>query len=109
MEYGEFMEPHNHALMYFHKLAAASDRVKFEQLGKSTMGAPFVLATISAPENLARLEEYKKIQDLLADPRKLGQNPDRPSACPKPAPRAGRAREGQSSSVSGTPTAVTCG
>ena len=34
---------------YFQKLAAASDRVKFEEIGKSTMGAPFVYATISAP------------------------------------------------------------
>src|SRR5256886_11703668 len=41
------------------------------------MGAPFVLATISAPENLARLEEYKNIQRQLADPRTLGANPDR--------------------------------
>src|SRR6267143_1881165 len=57
---------------YFEKLEAASDRVKFEELGKSTMGAPFVMATISAPENLARLDDYKKIQELLADPRKLG-------------------------------------
>src|SRR6266850_7873069 len=57
---------------YFEKLDAASDRVKFQELGKSTMGAPFVMATISAPENLARLDEYKRIQELLADPRKLG-------------------------------------
>jgi hypothetical protein len=57
---------------YFQKLAAASDRVKFQEIGKSTMGAPFVYATISAPENLKRLDEYQKIQDLLADPRKLG-------------------------------------
>jgi hypothetical protein len=59
-------------LSYFYKLDQASDRVKFEVLGKSTMDAPFVMATISAPENLARLEEYKRIQELLADPRKLG-------------------------------------
>ena len=59
-------------LRYFDKLDQASDRVKFEALGKSTMDVPFVMATISAPENLARLDEYKKIQELLADPRKLG-------------------------------------
>jgi hypothetical protein len=57
---------------YFQQLDKASDRVKFETLGKSTMGRPFIMATISAPENLARLEEFKNIQELLADPRKLG-------------------------------------
>jgi hypothetical protein len=72
---------------YFQKLAAASDRVKFEEIGKSTMGAPFVYATISAPENLAHLDEYKRIQDQLADPRKLSptnlslsNTPDRKAA-----------------------------
>jgi hypothetical protein len=57
---------------YFETLDKASDRVKFETLGQSTMGNPFVMATISAPENLAQLEEYKEIQNQLADPRKLG-------------------------------------
>src|SRR6266550_1730144 len=57
---------------YFQKLAAASDRVKFEEIGKSTMGAPFVYATISAPENLKRLDEFKDVQRQLADPRILG-------------------------------------
>lgn len=66
----------NQVLSYFEKLAAASDRVKFEALGKSTMDLPFVMATISAPENLARLEDYKQIQSQLADPRKLGTNAD---------------------------------
>src|SRR4051794_18683756 len=51
---------------YFKRLDAASDRVKFEELGKTTMGAPFVMATISAPENLARLDEFKAIQTQLA-------------------------------------------
>jgi hypothetical protein len=57
---------------YFKRLDGASDRVNFETLGTTTMGKPFVMATISSPANLARLEEYKKIQDQLADPRKLG-------------------------------------
>ena len=61
---------------YFRRLDAASERVQFAELGKTTMGAPFVMATISAPENLARLEEYRKIQEQLADPRLLGPNPD---------------------------------
>src|SRR5436190_19616641 len=57
---------------YFQKLAAASDRVKVKEIGKSTMGAPFVYATISAPENLKRLNEFREIQRQLADPRLLG-------------------------------------
>src|SRR5215204_200177 len=57
---------------YFERLDRASDRVIFETLGNTSMGKPFVMATISAPANLARLEEFKKIQDQLADPRKLG-------------------------------------
>src|SRR2546429_7767117 len=56
---------------YFQKLAAASDRVKFEEIGKSTMGVPFVYATISSSENLKRLSEFKEIQRQLADPRIL--------------------------------------
>jgi hypothetical protein len=62
---------------YFRRLDAASDRVRFEELGKTTMNAPFVMATISAPENLARLGEFKEIQRQLADPRTLGANRDR--------------------------------
>ncbi|HEY0319493.1 MAG TPA: M14 metallopeptidase family protein [Pyrinomonadaceae bacterium] len=70
----------NQVVDYFRKLDVASDRVRFETLGKTTMGAPFVMATISAPENLARLEEYKKIQQQLADPRTLGANSERKAA-----------------------------
>src|SRR5688500_5713591 len=54
---------------YFKKLDAASDRVRFEEIGKSTKGAPFVYATISSPENLKNLEKYKQINAKLADPR----------------------------------------
>ncbi|MEP6703546.1 MAG: M14 family zinc carboxypeptidase, partial [Acidobacteriota bacterium] len=56
-------------VQYFKKLDAASDRVMFEEIGKSTMGAPFVYATISSPENLKNLEKYKQINAKLADPR----------------------------------------
>ncbi len=57
---------------YFERLDRASDRVVLQRLGDTTMGKPFVMATISSPANLARLDEYRKIQDQLADPRKLG-------------------------------------
>ena len=41
---------------YFRRLDAASDRVVFQELGKTTLGAPFVVATISPSENLRRLD-----------------------------------------------------
>ncbi len=85
---------------YFQKLAAASDRVKFEEIGKSTMGAPFVYATISAPENLKRLAEFKEIQRQLADPRTLG-SPTNPAL----ADRKARALITRGKTV----VAITCG
>jgi hypothetical protein len=54
---------------YYQQLAKNSDRVRFADLGKTTEGRPFVLLTISAPANLARLAEYQRIQRQLADPR----------------------------------------
>ncbi|MBS1797609.1 MAG: hypothetical protein JSS81_27545 [Acidobacteria bacterium] len=59
---------------YFKKLDAASDRVEFEEIGKTTLGAPFVYATISSPANLKKLEYYKSIQQKLADPRLIKSN-----------------------------------
>src|SRR6185369_8123237 len=57
---------------YFKRLDTASDRMQFQEIGKTTMGAPFVYATISSPENLKNLEKYKQINAKLADPRTLG-------------------------------------
>src|SRR5882724_12817101 len=59
---------------YFKQLQRASDRVKLEELGKTTLGRPLVLATISSPENLARLDRFKEIQRKLADPRIFNSN-----------------------------------
>src|SRR5215831_5781354 len=47
---------------YFKRLEQTSDRLKFQELGKTTLGRPFVLATISSPSNLAHLEHFKEIQ-----------------------------------------------
>lgn len=56
---------------YFKRLSETSDRIKLDELGKTTLGKPFVAATISSPENLKRLEEFKQIQLRLSDPRLL--------------------------------------
>ena len=54
---------------YFQKLDKASDRMTFEEIGKTTMGAPFVYATISSRANLAQIKKYEQINAKLADPR----------------------------------------
>jgi hypothetical protein len=62
---------------YFDTLAAASDRVRIDTIGRSTLDRPLVLVTISSPENLARLDELRAIQARLADPRRIGDADER--------------------------------
>lgn len=57
---------------YFEKLAAASDRVEVEELGKTTLGRPYLAVTISSAENLARRDKLRSILARLYDPRELG-------------------------------------
>jgi hypothetical protein len=54
---------------YYKKLSTESNRIRYEELGKTTEGRPFIAVTISAPENLAHLDHYLDIQRRLADPR----------------------------------------
>ena len=54
---------------YFRALAANSDRIRVEELGKSTEGRPFIAATIAAADTLRSLDRYREIQRRLADPR----------------------------------------
>ena len=59
-------------LAYLRAVAdAAPDRVTYEELGKSTLGKPFVALTISSAENMRQLDHYLRIQQRLADPRGL--------------------------------------
>lgn len=56
---------------YFRSLDAASDRILVQELGKTTMDNPFILAIISSPYNVKNVEHYREIQQRLADPRGL--------------------------------------
>ena len=59
-------------LAYFKAVTnAAPDRVRFDEVGKSTLGKPFVALTISSAENMRQLDHYLSIQQKLADPRGL--------------------------------------
>lgn len=54
---------------YFELLSKNSDRLRVDELGKTTEGRPFIVATIAAPETLRNLDRYREIQAKLADPR----------------------------------------
>ncbi len=54
---------------YYEALARAGDRVAVDTLGFSTAGRPFVMLTITSPENHRRLDRLKEVQLRLADPR----------------------------------------
>ncbi|HKP87758.1 MAG TPA: M14 metallopeptidase family protein [Blastocatellia bacterium] len=59
---------------YFKQLDRASNRVMVQELGKTTLGRPFLVAVISSPANLGRLDYFKEIQRKLADPRVINSN-----------------------------------
>src|SRR3989475_7408303 len=56
-------------LRYYQALAAASDRVRYRELGHSTLGAPLIALVISSPQNLRALDRYRALNAKLADPR----------------------------------------
>jgi hypothetical protein len=57
---------------YFQKVAAAApDRVKLMEAGKSTQGRTYIYAVISSPENLRQIDHYREIARRLAHPEGL--------------------------------------
>lgn len=56
-------------ISYYRAVAEASSSVRFEEMGRTTEDRPFPLVTISAPQNLAELGRFRRIQERLADPR----------------------------------------
>ena len=69
---------------YFAALASASPAVHVDTLGLSTEKRPFIVATISTPENIARLTEIRAVQAMLADPRKLDTVAERDAIANQP-------------------------
>src|SRR5437667_9859124 len=56
---------------YMNDLAQRSRYVRVDTLGRTTEGRPFLLVTITSPANQERLADIKRVQALLADPRRL--------------------------------------
>lgn len=70
---------------YFARLGAASRAVRIDTLGPTTNGQAFIVATISTPENIARIDAIRAGQALLADPRRLTPDEEQRLAREQPA------------------------
>lgn len=62
---------HQQQQVFDKMIEAASDRVRTEVIGRTAEGKVMRLLIISAPENIARLEEIRGALARLADPRQL--------------------------------------
>ncbi|MGI8467829.1 MAG: M14 family zinc carboxypeptidase [Pyrinomonadaceae bacterium] len=56
---------------YFQKLDAASDKIKVQEIGRTTLGKPLIVAFISSAENIKNLDKYKQINQKLANPQTI--------------------------------------
>ena len=64
--------PTGNTMVEYYKLVAdASDRVNVEELGKTTLGHPYLLVTVSSPNTIRDLPRFKAMQRQLADPRRI--------------------------------------
>ncbi|MCO6510209.1 MAG: hypothetical protein J5I65_05390 [Aridibacter famidurans] len=52
---------------YFAKLDAASDRVKVQEIGKTTLGRSQIVAFISSEENIRNLEQHRGFSESIAN------------------------------------------
>ncbi|HEX9563027.1 MAG TPA: M14 metallopeptidase family protein, partial [Gemmatimonadaceae bacterium] len=59
---------------YYQLLDRESDRMQVVDMGKTTMGNPFLVLFISSPANLARLEELRRINARISDPRGIPES-----------------------------------
>lgn len=56
---------------YFAKLDRGSNKVTVQEIGKTTLGKPLIVAFISSAGNLKKLDKYRQISARLADPRTI--------------------------------------
>ncbi|MGP4020381.1 M14 family metallopeptidase [Saccharopolyspora sp. 5N708] len=56
---------------YFQLIADRSNRVNYEEVGRTTQNNPYLMLTISSKKNLDNLDRLVQINNRLADPRGL--------------------------------------
>ena len=54
---------------YFNLVGERSERVQVRELGKTTLGQPYLLAVVSTPDAIRDLPRHQAVQRELADPR----------------------------------------
>jgi len=67
-EVGEWHVTHDQLVNYMKAVAATSDRVKFEETGRSYEKRPQTLLTITSPANLGKLDQIKAERAKLREP-----------------------------------------
>ncbi len=76
---GEWHVRYDQLVRYMETLAAHSDRVRLEPIGQTWEQQPMLHLILSAPENLARLEEIRAEHLAgmagMADPKPVGERP----------------------------------
>ena len=60
-----YVPSYDDMMAYWKAVVAVSDRVKLVDIGPSTEGRRQVMAVVSSPENLARLDEYRDTSRAL--------------------------------------------
>lgn len=65
---GKWHVTHDKLVMVMKEIAETSDRVTFQEIGKTHEDRPIVQLTITSPENHARLDQIKQNQRNLRDP-----------------------------------------
>jgi hypothetical protein len=62
---------------YMRLLAQRSDRVRVQEVGKTTQGRPYIAVEVSSADNIKQLDHYKQLERLLYfQDAKPGQDPD---------------------------------
>lgn len=56
-------------VQYFNLVARRSDRIQVRELGKTTLGHPYLLVVASTPDTINDLDRYQEMQRALAEPR----------------------------------------
>lgn len=72
---GEIIYTPDMIYAYMRAVAAASDRVSVEEIGRSHFGRPILRATVTSPENHARLEEIREAHLALSAQGSTGAIP----------------------------------